>query len=409
MLEVKPVLFGILQRYVMGEVLRAFFLALLTITAVFVLFMVMAEAAKAGLTPLEILRMIPFITPTSLPYTVPVALLFAVTVVYGRLAADNEVIAVKTAGLSAMTVLMPSFLIGLGLSGALGYASNEGIPRAAHILKKIIYNNVEDYVYKVLKKDREFNNPGWPFYMKVKDVDGRKMIDAIFKHRTSDPELPFDATIKARTATMAFDLDHGLIHVFLEGSESTSATANPDQVFLDGQTLEIQIPEGGLKQEGPRIQELTNGELVKEQHNLRQVIASERKRQAIAAAMWMGSGRLQRVDWPHIRAAFSDYQRWERKYNELETEKEMRSALALGTFCFVLLGAPVGILFARRDFLSAFISCFLPIIAIYYPLTLAGVNMGKEGLVAPWVALNIGNVLLAIAAWFFVLPIVRKH
>ena len=36
----------ILQRYVMGEVLRSFALALLTVTSVIVLFMVMIEASK---------------------------------------------------------------------------------------------------------------------------------------------------------------------------------------------------------------------------------------------------------------------------------------------------------------------------------------------------------------------------
>ena len=39
-------LLGILQRYVLGEVFRAFLLALLTITSIFVLFMIMAEAAR---------------------------------------------------------------------------------------------------------------------------------------------------------------------------------------------------------------------------------------------------------------------------------------------------------------------------------------------------------------------------
>ena len=36
--------------------------------------------------------------------------------------------------------------------------------------------------------------------------------------------------------------------------------------------------------------------------------------------------------------------------------------MAFGSLLFVFLGAPVGILFARRDFLSAFMTCFLPII-----------------------------------------------
>ncbi len=108
--------FGILQRYVMGEVLRAFSLALLTITCVFVLLTVMSNAASVGLAPNEIGQLVPFMIPRSLPYTVPVSLLFAATVVYGRLASDNEVIAVKTAGLSAMVLIWPSIVLALILS-----------------------------------------------------------------------------------------------------------------------------------------------------------------------------------------------------------------------------------------------------------------------------------------------------
>jgi lipopolysaccharide export LptBFGC system permease protein LptF len=399
------VVFGILQRYVMGEVLRAFTLALLTITSIFVLFMVMAEAARAGLTPFEILQLVPFITPTSLPYTIPVALLFSVTVVYGRLAADNEVIAVKTAGLSAMTLLMPSFMIGLALSLVLLRVSDDGIPKATKQIKKIIFSNVEDYFYKVLKKERELNNPEWPFYIKVKDVEDKKMIGAIFKHRTGVRETPFDYTVKARSATVSFDLEHEELRVRLEDAESTSHTENPDYAFMDGE-LVIPLP-NGRKEREPRIQELTYGEMLKQQANLMNQIKNERKRQAVAAAMWIGSGRIHRVDWPHIQAAFRDYVRWERKYNELETEQHFRRALAWGTLFFVLLGAPVGILFHRRDFLSAFISCFLPIIGFYYPLLLFGVNLGKEGLVPPMIALWWSNFLLAILAGFVMRSVLR--
>jgi lipopolysaccharide export system permease protein len=75
---------------------------------------------------------------------------------------------------------------------------------------------------------------------------------------------------------------------------------------------------------------------------------------------------------------------------------------------FVLLGAPVGILFAKRDFLSAFMTCFMPIIGLYYPLMLFGTNLSKEGLLAPLYSLWIGNVLMAVLAGL-VLPSVVKH
>jgi lipopolysaccharide export system permease protein len=108
-----------------------------------------------------------------------------------------------------------------------------------------------------------------------------------------------------------------------------------------------------------------------------------------------------------VQRAFIDYGYWYQRLNEFETEKQMRVALACGSFFFVLLGAPVGILFAKGDFLSAFISCFVPIIVLYYPLTLLAVNVGKDGLINPTVALWAGNTLLAILAGFVLPPIIR--
>ena len=71
-------------------------------------------------------------------------------------------------------------------------------------------------------------------------------------------------------------------------------------------------------------------------------------------------------------------------------------------------GRPVGILFARRDFLSAFMTCFLPIIVIYYPLMLFGTNLSKEGHArADCVALDRQRAPGRLAG--FVLPSVVKH
>ena len=108
---------GILQRYVIGEVLRSFGLALLTMTAIFVLFMVAAQARDIGLAPGDIAHLVPYVIPSTLPYTIPVSLLFAATVIYGRLAGDNEIIAVKSAGLSVWIVLWPTVFLAVALHG----------------------------------------------------------------------------------------------------------------------------------------------------------------------------------------------------------------------------------------------------------------------------------------------------
>jgi lipopolysaccharide export system permease protein len=125
--------------------------------------------------------------------------------------------------------------------------------------------------------------------------------------------------------------------------------------------------------------------------------------------MWIGGGQIDRVDWEHVHGSFYAFREWERRSMGIDTERSMRIALACGSFFFVVLGAPVGILFAKRDFLSAFITCFVPIIIIYYPLTLMGVNLGKEGIVPPLYALWAGNLVLAVLAGRFALPPVWKH
>jgi lipopolysaccharide export system permease protein len=393
----------------MGEVLRAFLLALLTLTVIMVLFMVMVEASKMGLSPREIANFVPFVVPGSLPYTIPVSLLFSVTVVYGRLAADNEIVAIKTAGLSAWTVLRPAILLGLSLSALMLYLSRGPIPVANNKAKLVLFKNMEDMFYKILKKEREFNNPGWPFYIKVLDVDGMTMIKPTFKRRSGGPgnSHSFDTVIQADKAILRFDTENHVARVYLDNAEISDQ--RKDVSLINNSILPIPLPSNGDKPWAiKRIQEMTSRELIVEQARFRRLMARERKLQAMAAGLWIGTGRIGRVDWAQVQRSFVDYGTWEMRCKEYEAEKQLRVAMSCGSFFFVFLGAPVGILFARRDFLSAFITCFVPIIILYYPLILLGVNMGKDGLLNPTVALWSGNTVLAVLAGF-VLPSVVKH
>ena len=110
------------------------------------------------------------------------------------------------------------------------------------------------------------------------------------------------------------------------------------------------------------------------------------------------SGRFDAIKWGQVQRAVDDHAFWQARCHALDTEKQLRMSMACGSLLFVLLGAPVGILFAKRDFLSAFMTCFLPIIGAYYPFMLLGVNLGKEGQLPPEIALWIGNGILAIGA-----------
>jgi lipopolysaccharide export system permease protein len=400
---------SILQRYVILEVVRAFSLALLTMTAIFVLFMVAAQARDIGLSPQDIVELVPYVIPSTLPYTIPVSLLFAATVVYGRLAGDNEIIAIKTAGVSVMKILWPTFHLAIVLSVALLYLSGTWIPQCAHMAKMVLFKDLEETFYKWLKKDHEFNNPRWPFLIKVSDVQDKIMKNATFKHRVGgDAKDDFDLVIQAKTAVLHIDLNAKLVRVTFDDAEVQHYRNDADIVLINDRTLEIPIPPDSQFNVEPKIQEYTNSQLMAELRQQQSLIATERLQQAITSAFHFGTGRVERINWWDVRDAFVNHGYRVRQCNELVTEWWQRLSMACGSLIFVILGAPVGIRFARRDFLSAFITCFVPIITLYYPLMLFGVNVSKEGMLAPYYSLWIGNVILTVLAGL-VLPPVIKH
>jgi lipopolysaccharide export system permease protein len=410
-----------LQRYVLGEVLRAFGLALLTITCVFVLLTVMTKAAAIGLSPYEILTFIPYMIPGSLPYTVPVSLLFAATVVYGRLASDNEVIAVKTAGLSAMTLIWPTILVSLVLSVTLNHLSASFIPNTNAAVKKIIYHNLEDFFYKTLKMERIVDMPTWPFLIKVNDVHDRTLIKPIFKKRVPKDErrmliarageaeepAAFDMVIESSTAQIKFDFEKETVNVYFEKANIQSRGVGTE-MNVSQTVVSLPIPGKGQFNVTRMVEELTVDEMIATQADYQEKISLERKRQAVSAAWYFGAGQPSLVRWDQMGSAFNDYDYWSSECKKFETEIQMRRAMAWGSFFFVALGAPVGIIFARRDFLSAFISCFMPIILLYYPLMLFGVNLGKEGILPPILVWS-GNIALGLAAWFWARPPVMRN
>src|SRR3954453_13044897 len=111
-------MFGtILQRMIFWELVRVFLLALVRLTGLFLLGGLVSEATQRGFSRLEVLMVIPLLVPNTLPYTIPATTLCATCGVYGRLSHDNEVTAVKPAGVPPGRLIAPSLLLGLMTAG----------------------------------------------------------------------------------------------------------------------------------------------------------------------------------------------------------------------------------------------------------------------------------------------------
>jgi lipopolysaccharide export LptBFGC system permease protein LptF len=105
----------ILERYVTLEILKTFLFSLLVFTAIFFVGS-LYTLFREDFSLRQIAQALPYALPYSLPFLVPIALLVGCALAYGRLAADNEVVPISTAGVHLGAIVAPAILLGAVLS-----------------------------------------------------------------------------------------------------------------------------------------------------------------------------------------------------------------------------------------------------------------------------------------------------
>lgn len=378
---------SILHRMVFVELARVFALSLVGIMTILVMGGIIAEATQQGLKPAQVLAAIPLLIPSFLPYTIPATTLFATCVVYGRLAHDNEILAIKAAGINVMKMVWPGLFLGLLMSGITMGLYYRLIPLTQHLLRARILNDVEEFLYDMLRMDRCIRRPNIPYVMWVRQVQGTRLQDALFKR--IDPKTGgYDIIANAREAELRVDMAHQKIQVLMRHGQVLKDDGL-DRLSFESRTWEVPLPPDLTNEAKPKPRAMACDELVVRRQEL---TAEERALDARIDAERRLQSQGQRV--PDLGHLLSQRHQREQEIYNVDAELHMRPALALGCLCFVMVGCPVGIWFSRSDYLSAFITCFLPVAFIYYPVLLCCTNQAKQGNGMPliWVA----NGLMAL-------------
>jgi len=377
------------------ELIRVFLLALLTLTGLLLMAGIVAEASQRGLPPGQIFSVIPLLIPSTLPYTIPTTTLFATCIVYGRLAADNEVLALKAAGIHMSHVIWPALLLGVIASGATFGMYMDAIPSTHHTLRTRFLEDVEEFLYSALRREGCIRHPRINYEIHVKRVDGRKLLDALFLRR--DPKgKGFDIIARAREAELLVDMKRGQILVHMRHCYINSENGK-DEAYVQDKFWPVDLPDELQKPVKTSPREMTWQEMGDHRERL------EQEKEKYAADVLTHQAAINQGTAPpnfqeSVRNWSSARDYCGAQIRNIDTEFQMRPALALGCLCFVLVGCPVGIWFSRSDYLSAFITCFLPVVLIYYPLLLCGINLSKMGRVDPILALWGANALMAFIA-----------
>jgi lipopolysaccharide export system permease protein len=386
---------GILHRAIFGELAKVFLLSLVGITGLIVMAAIVVEASQHGLSPVQILAAIPLIVPSMMPFIIPPTTLFAACVVYGRLAHDNEITAIKSAGINIMHVVWPGIFLGLGMSLSTFGLYYYLIPHTHLLLRTAVVNDIEEFLYALLKRDHEIRRVDLKlnYEMWVEQVQGRQLKNAIFKRR--DAKGRYDVIAKAREADLHVDMNRHEVLVHMRHGQVLDEYGNTRLHFED-KTYSVPLPEGERNYK-PSPRDMTWTEILE---NRSFALAQEEQLEKVIGAVNNGTIVVPSVperarQLHHLKGL----RRAEHQHiTQLNAELHLRPAQAFGCLFFVLVGCPVGIWFSRSDYLSAFITCFLPIAFIYYPLQLCCTNLVKDGKMSAMLGSWSANLVMGVIA-----------
>lgn len=351
--------FGILQRYLMREIVGIFILSLVIFTLVLLMgrMIKLMEMVVANGVPLfEVLHLIGLLLPSFLVLTIPMALLLAVLLAIGRFSADNEITIIKASGLSISSLLPPILLVAAGAFLITLFTSVVAVPWGNSGFKQLTMEVARKYAASAIR-ERIFRDdlPGIVLYVDDFDEMQRTMQHVMIQD-SRNPDKPL--TIFAKSGVISSD-DEGTLRILLK--QGSIHTQQKQDYRL------ISFAEYLLTAESGRGTPPARTELDFTITELRQQAASSQQTPSV---------RLKTLVELHSRFAFP-----------------------AAAFVFAILALPLG-LSNRRSGKGAGFTVSILILLVYYIMLSFLRTMAEKGGIPPTLAVWIPNLLFLLLGLF---------
>ena len=315
----------------------------------------------------------PYVLPEALRFAVPGTILFAVCSLYGRLAAANEVVAVKSLGISPMVLVWPAFLLAVGLSITTVWLNDVAVSWGRSGMRRVVIESVEEVAYAKLAQQKSFATKN--FAVNVQAVDGRKLIRPTFTFQPRSLDEP-GFTVTAEEAELRSDTTHDTLTVVFREAELEGRSISGRLPYFEHELpLSEATRKGGT---GGSPSDLAMHEIPMDIAAQEQNISRWNREMAGKAAFEMLSGdflALNQTAWRPLAKRVTDAKN---RIARLHMEPQRRWANGFSCLCFVMVGVPLAMLLRNSDFLTSFFVCFLPILVLYYPLLIFSVDRASR-------------------------------
>ncbi len=392
----------ILTRYIVFDLLKVFLLTLASMTAFVFVMMIGELAVENGLGLVPILQMLPYILPQAMQFAVPGTMLLATVTVYGRIAASNEIVAVKSMGISPMTLIWPTLILATLVSLVAVVLNDVAVSWGRGGVQRVLLESLEEIVYGRLRTTRSFSNSR--LKVSVRRVEQTRLIQPtfLFYARPGEPAWTItadEAEIRANAAesSVSLMLVNSDMDLGGKGNVSHPGTFQYDVSLADftGQDGDSRSPsQYSLREIGPsKVEQLA-------------LIDQLKQEMTASAAYALMTGRMVELSqgaWQTKRAAHSGAVY---TLHRLYTEPHRRWAGGFSCLCFVMIGAPMAIRLRHGEIWGSFFACFLPILLVYYPMLVGCLDMAKDGVLPPQ-AVWLGNLVLALWGVWLLRRVIR--
>lgn len=366
------------------------------------LFRLLDLLVRKGLSIEIVGQILVYHLPLIVSYTAPMAILVAIVMTFGRFAHDNEILALKTSGLTFLSIMrMPVFLI-LLFSIFLIFFNNYVLPESNHRLRNLMMD-VSRKRPAIRLPEGVFNDdfPGYTIYIGRKDERRSKLYDiTIYDKRNNLMMTAPHGELRdlEEQNIIQFTLHDGELHQLIDKNkyqrtkfarQIVNMTVNADLVhkertYRDQNELNV----AGLKMK-----------ISATQSEVRQIRSEIAGIGINALDLYLRGERVNLGEERFkIEKRLQAIKSKSRKISRYLIELNKKFSLAVACLLFVFIGAPLGYISKKGGIAGILIGVLL--FSLFYILILAGEEFADRRGFSPFWAMWLPNIILLVSGCY---------
>ena len=354
-----------LHKYLVGQVFATLLLTVSVFTAVLLVGNALREIlsllASSHVSPLLMVRAFLYVVPFVWVFALPMGMLTATLLVFGRFSADQELTAARASGVSLLSLVTPVLILSLLCCSLSAYFNLDLGPRCRVAYLHLISDLKSELINAEVLPEGRFvhiksENSEYVFYVGKNQGGQLENVNIWLQNDTNSSTM-----IRAMRGQLTPDRAHNQLLLDLFDLRSVSVSQHGSPVIGQTPTSSIKInlnTETNKNNTKPNLNDMTFGQLRQELHD------RENLNEAVGAA-----------SSAELKAQLEAMHQQQKDFIEpVRVAMHREVAFSFACFGFTLVGIPLGIRVHRRE-TNIGIAMALILVLAYYGFIMLGASL----------------------------------